>query len=422
MVGECFGNGVIVGLGIEPDQLGVYFPSDGKLGIEYAEKNNLLRKKDEDGKQTGGYLDPDRRNIKTIKLRGEKSDGLFMPLESLSDFCDIGVLKEGDAVSILGGVLICEKYIPRTRTGRGSGGGTNPTAMKNTVFPFFTEHKDTDQLAYNMDRFKAGDHIYLTVKMHGTSQRTAYMQRKVREKKPFWRRLFTGSAYDEKTVWNYVSGTRRVVMDDEAIRSGGYYSDMEFRMKYHDLFKGKLRKGEEVFYEIVGYVNESVPIMSKCNNKAIGDREFVKRYGDVTTFSYGCAEGENDIYVYRMTMTNEDGDAVEYPWDLVKLRCGQMGVRHVIEADFFLYTTEDDLMARVDEHVGGVDPVGKTHIREGVVVRIDNRESFTAYKHKNFEFKVLEGIVKETAAEPDMEEAQELSGDSGKPERGIAVS
>jgi hypothetical protein len=42
------------------------------------------------------------------------------------------------------------------------------------------------------------------------------------------------------------------------------------------------------------------------------------------------------------------------------------------------------------------------------VVRILNRPTFTAYKHKNFSFKVLEGIIKDTAEVPDMEEAQEV--------------
>jgi hypothetical protein len=55
----------------------------------------------------------------------------------------------------------------------------------------------------------------------------------------------------------------------------------------------------------------------------------------------------------------------------------------------------------------GPDPVGKTHVREGVVVRIINRPKFAAYKHKNFSFKVLEGIIKANAEAPDMEEAQE---------------
>ena len=49
-----------------------------------------------------------------------------------------------------------------------------------------------------------------------------------------------------------------------------------------------------------------------------------------------------------------------------------------------------------------------THIREGCVVRIINRPTFTAYKHKNFFFKVLEGIIKDTATAPDMEEAAGL--------------
>jgi hypothetical protein len=37
-----------------------------------------------------------------------------------------------------------------------------------------------------------------------------------------------------------------------------------------------------------------------------------------------------------------------------------------------------------------------------------NRPKFTAYKHKNFHFKVLEGICKDEATAPDMEEASGL--------------
>lgn len=112
LVGECFGNNVIVSLDYTDNQLGVYFPIDGKLGEEYARKNKLLREKDENGNDIGGYLDPVKRNIRAIKLRGEQSDGLFMSLESLVDFCDISQLKEADIITTLNGILICEKYIP----------------------------------------------------------------------------------------------------------------------------------------------------------------------------------------------------------------------------------------------------------------------------------------------------------------------
>ena len=58
-----------------------------------------------------------------------------------------------------------------------------------------------------------------------------------------------------------------------------------------------------------------------------------------------------------------------------------------------------------EEYYDGPDPIGKTHVREGVVVRILNRPKFCAYKHKNWSFKALEGIVKVEAEAPDMEEA-----------------
>lgn len=408
-VGTLFGNSVIVGLDVVPDQLGVYFPTDGKLGVECAELNDLIRRKDADGNQCGGYLDPAKRNIKTLRLRGEESDGLFMPLSSLNEFCDITALKEGDTITTLNGILICEKYIPRTNPPRqqhSNNGKKKPEPKER--YPFFAEHSDTEQLAYNLNRFRAGDRIILTLKVHGTSQRTAYALQETHKPRNILQRIFRRPSKAIR-AWDYISGTRRTVLTTKAIADGGYYGDNAFRMKWHDYFRGgRLRKGEEVFYEVVGYVNPSTTIMAVCNNKKVGDKEFVKQYGATTTFSYGCPAGENDIYVYRMTMTNEDGDVVEYPWDLVKLRCEQMGVKVVPEFERFDFTDDVDLMARVNAVVGGADPIGRVHIREGVVVRIENKEHFSAYKHKNFEFKVLEGIIKESAAEPDMEESEEI--------------
>ena len=46
-----------------------------------------------------------------------------------------------------------------------------------------------------------------------------------------------------------------------------------------------------------------------------------------------------------------------------------------------------------ERYYDGTDPIGKTHIREGVVVRIVNRPKFAAFKHKNWNFKALSGIA-----------------------------
>jgi hypothetical protein len=395
-VGTCFGNSVIVDLRTQEDELGCYFPTDGRLGMEYCETNNLLRKKDAEGNQIGGYLEVEKRHVSTLKLRGEKSDGLFMPLISLEKFCDITDLKEGDTITTLNGILICEKYIPkRNPRSQGQNGNKNKNKkIKLESYPLFEEHSDTAQLAYNMYQFKEGDTCYLTLKMHGTSQRSTYTIKEKKYNIPCWlHKILSFLKIDlkPKRSWEFVSGTRRVVLRNF---DNGYYGNDAFRKQWHDFFTGKLWKGITVYYEVVGYTHDNQLIMPECDNRKTKDKEFIKQYGDTTKFTYGCEIGQNDIYVYRMTMTNEDGDILEIPWEIVKIYCEKMGAKHCPEFDKFIFTTQEDLMERVNKYVDGVDPVGKTHVREGIVIRIDNREKFTAYKHKNFSFKMLEGIIK----------------------------
>ena len=86
LLADCFGNTVCVSLEYTEGMVGVYFPTDGKLSEEFCAQHNLVRKKDENGVNIGGYMDPEKRNVIAIKLRGEKSDGLFMPISCL-DYC-----------------------------------------------------------------------------------------------------------------------------------------------------------------------------------------------------------------------------------------------------------------------------------------------------------------------------------------------
>ena len=81
------------------------------------------------------------------------------------------------------------------------------------------------------------------------------------------------------------------------------------------------------------------------------------------------------------------------------------------DLDYFIGagTIGDAVQRCAEEYFEGADPVGKTHTREGVVVRIINRPKFCGFKAKNFEFKVLEGLIKDTASAPDMEEAQDVT-------------
>ena len=423
LLADCFGNTICVGLNAKNGDIGIYFPTDGQLSAEYAEQNNLVRKKDENGKNIGGYLDPEKRNITAIKLRGEKSDGLFMPLESLEyTGVDISTLTEGTIINIVNGHEICCKYIPRQKTSSNNGGGNaNKTRKKKVaVAPLFAEHADTEQLAYNLNAFKAGDFVEITLKMHGTSGRTGYLPifKGYQSRIPLFNRLanmknppkgaYARKLYDRAVAfsipvydWGYISGTRRVVLEDF---EGGFYGDNSFREPHAKFFEGKLQKGETVYYEIVGFTNTGAPIMGTVDNKKTQDKEFIKKYGKTTTFSYGCAPSDEEkpqsaCYVYRMTMTNEDGFVTEYSPDFMRYRCEQMGAKYVpllwkgIIPDSVEFTAGEYIKEKAELFYDGSDPIGKTHVREGVVARIVNRPKFTAFKHKNFSFKLLSGIA-----------------------------
>lgn len=478
LLADVFGNTVCVSTDYTEGQLGVYFPTDGQLSVEFAEKNNLVRKKDDAGNNIGGYMDPDKRNVTAIRLRGEKSDGLFLPISALN-YCyahgDASIeLRAGDVIDgLVNGHEICCKYIPRSHSYRNIVTEGNRTRKKKVATaPLFKEHADTEQLAYNLGAFKPGDEIEISLKLHGTSQRTGYLPvlqgyadtwpcRVGNALRHIMRKMgcYHGEdVHDGEPIYDYgyVSGTRRVVLENY---EGGFYGDNQFREQHSKTFEGKLWKGETVYYEVVGFTTSGAPIMSSASNSKLQDKEFIKQYGKETVFSYGCSPishatvvdqpygngfaeymptgPQSDIYVYRMTMTNPDGEVVEYTPDFMRYRCEQMAVKTVpvfwrgfipeFEDRIYVdrnengecdegevtYTKPIDagewVMKMAEQFYDGPDPVGKTHVREGVVVRIINRPKFAAYKHKNFSFKVLEGIAKVDAEAPDMEEAQEVA-------------
>ncbi len=422
-IATFFGNDTIVGLDTKIGDIGVYFPVDGQLSERFCAVNDLVRRKDENGKQAGGYLDPEKRNIKALKLRGEKSDGLYMPITCLADFCKISDLKIGDTIDTVNGELICQKYIPKQSRISGAPGSKAAKKAKTNIAPTFYEHVDTAQLAYSLTAFKPGDTVQLTLKMHGTSGRTGYLPL-VHTKQSWFDKLFHRHGKDYKE-YGYITGTRRVVLDGK--RSGGFYDSDDFRMAMAAKFENKLRKGEVVYYEIVGFQGpDGAPIMSQVSNSKVKDPEFTKLYGDTTTFAYGCDQHGPweetateapccEVYVYRMTIVNEDGDVVEYSPAQIKERCEQMGVHTVMEFETFIIPNDVDageyVVRKVEQYFDGPDPIGKTHVREGVVARILNRSNFAVYKHKNFTFKCLEGIAKDEATAPDLEEAQEVLDD-----------
>jgi hypothetical protein len=155
--------------------------------------------------------------------------------------------------------------------------------------------------------------------------------------------------------------------------------------------------------------------MGTVDNEKLGP-VFTRTYGKKTVFKYGCEPGNFDIFVYRITMTNEDGTSIDYPFTEVIKRCEQLGVKHVPvlfmgnAKEFTKAMDSDDFGMKMIEAMNaaviGSSTIDLAHIREGVVLKVEGIRVPAAYKHKSFEFKVLEGILKpeDVPAEVEMEE------------------
>jgi hypothetical protein len=406
LVGECFGQTVVVGLSTKDNELGLYFPCDGRLSTEFMKANNLIGTKDPvTGERKGGYFD-EKGKVRTQKFQGFPSDGYFCELSTLNyTGVDISTLTEGTPIATVNGHLICEKYITQqTQDARSK----VKKPREKTKFPCFHEQPDTEQLKYNVDNLKAGVVLAITEKVHGTSQRTSHtIEVKQTKFGQFINGLIKKEIVKPLKEYKYVCGTRRVVIHDFATYMGFYGANEGFRKLAHEKFVDKLHKGETVYYEVVGWAAKDVLIMNQADNKKLKHKEFVKKYGPTTIFHYGAEKDTFRVFVYRMTMTNEDGHEIDYDWNMVKHRCAQMGVDHVPDITKFVYDgNKENLLTLCRDMAIGTSLLTPAHIREGVVVRVDGSQWYSL-KDKSFEFKVLENIIKESEV-ADMEEAQDV--------------
>lgn len=305
-----------------------------------------------------------------------------------------------DKVTTINGKEFCKKYIPKNKGRNQPKEKTSYKGRKSAgiIYPEFAMHTDTDQLAYNLNQFHPGDLVNLSLKMHGTSSR--HMKTIAQIPNGFFRRLFH---MKPKIKPVYVLGTRKRVVTED---SSGYYGNDEFRFKHHKEIEPFVEEGMEVFGEIVGYYgpNETDTIMPIADNRKVSDKKFVKEFGEESIFNYGCKPGESKLYVYRI-----EKDGHDYTPKEICAWCERARVNHVPYIDTFIFTTPEDLMNRINRYFKDLrDPVGKTHIKEGVVVRILGRSTgWRAYKQKTFEFRVIEGLVKDSTKAPDMEEMEE---------------
>lgn len=411
---SCFGEVVIVDKNSTPiGTRGIVIDCLSVLDPELCSYLNLYRHSNLNQDKTKvGYIEHNSR-VRAIRLRGVKCSGLFVSFDQLTQHPkinqkDLYVLKDGVQGNDIAGIPVCKQFVRKVK--RNLDGSKVGKARENLV-PTFKEHIDTDQLARNLDKIHHGDYVVITEKLHGTSGRFARLP----VIQTTWKdRLLKVFGKNPRTKYQNVVGSRRVTKSiggEEKKGSEHYYDADIWTQTSYEYFDNKIHKGETVYFEIVGYLPDGGLIMPSSSNKKLKSfmdkddyKDFVAKYGDDTIFTYGCQPKEHKIFVYRITLTNEDGHSVDYCWDAVKVRCEEMGVAHVPELDRGLLLRKGiddrDWKENFYNYCKEISEFGSrqfpSHIREGVCVRIDRGTTPVILKEKAYNFKVLEGIVKET--------------------------
>lgn len=427
---NCYESQVIVGMDSKDGDLVVFFDADGQLSEDYVRCNNLYNKSEMnlDPNAKTGFFDH-RRRVVCQKFRGEKSEAFVANLNTLSfTGYNISKLNDGDAFSELNGVHICNKYITK-QTMNSSNSNKSKTQKgynKERLKKLFPEHVDTGQLRFVQDKDLVGL-ITITLKLEGTSGRTAYIKYPVKQEYKWYQKVIAFITNKElpeyKEEYQKVYGTRRVIKGLPSDDSNDYRSIISKQIEPY------IKKNEIWYYEIVGFEPNGKAIQGQVSTEKM-PKAFRKRFGDIMTYKYGCLPNTFDFYVYRIMVKTEDAE-YELPWSVVKDKCNRAGIKHVPEVNQFISRSENHKLINYDkddcdyadgyarysikeyikylcEDTDIADPIDSSHIKEGYVLRVDSLSTgdMKLYKEKTFEYKVLAGIAKDSDSYVDEEESQ----------------
>ena len=418
LLGDCNGYQVIVGKEIGDNDLVVFFEQGGQLDDEFAKTHDLVRRRNPDGSPAGGMFEVNRK-VRAIKLRGARSDGFVCPLSHLAyTGYDISSLKEGDQFDELKGHKICTRF--ETKATKAAAGNRRIKIHKDLVM--MPKHFDTGQFKREGQNIPGGAILYISEKMHGTSMRYGHVEDNYI---PNWIKAVVGKVIWPVNInlgnfilkkctqkkWVHLNGSRNVIIEKRADPNSGFYGSEQFRF---DVTNGiTLHKGEVLYGEIVGWTENDRPIMQPQSTANLKDKRITKTYGEMMTYKYGQMTGTRGLYIYRITQVNQDGYQVDLSWNQIIKRCRELGLKTVPTLEYRLYDgnfdkLKEDINYLVNGETGAealpswTDP---SHIREGVVIRIESEEGVSWLKEKSWLFGVLEGYLKDDETYVDTEES-----------------
>lgn len=408
---EVFGNNIIIGKGsYSVGETVVYFPVESCISLKFLSWANLLEKPELNSDQkTKGYFDCKKGRVRAVSLRSMPSQGFLFKVSELAKYYDVDekLFKVGDCFNCVGDDTLVTKWVKETK-------GTNTSVKKSRVprwlestigvFPRpvrlqaykfvnawynrnaegiknrivdgqFAFHYSTEQLGRNIYLVKPDDDITITVKCHGCSA----VYGNILVKRPFnpFRNLFNVLGRNiPSEEYQFIYSSRERLRN----RKDGKFSDDIWGINAEKV-KDSVDRGILLYGELVGYVPSG--------------RMVQKNY------HYSVPEGQSEFWVYRIVEVTSYGERYEYTWQEISKYCEEHNLKTVPEyfsgkaSDLFNISIDDNwndnfLHALQEKYLDQTCEYNPGMPNEGIVLKINSRESKPVFKFKSSAFLVKE--------------------------------
>jgi hypothetical protein len=325
-----------------------------------------------------GYISHKKFLVKAMKLKGIISNGLLLPLESLffKDDNDVSKLSVGDKFNIFNNYLISEKYVVKIVQNEHSKNKNEISKkIENIIVDNqFRFHFETPHFSDNI-RSIENKHIIITRKLHGSS---LIISNVLIEKKLKWYEKLLKKINIEVNSryygWVVSSGKPKsklpkfIVSDVNEWKNGGrdYYKEPHWKNAFDEI-GDRIEKGVTIYAEMVG---EGIQGAEYTYNQKFG------------------------IYIYRITITNVEGNVYELGWNEVKKYCEEHSLNYCEEyfQGILPYSSNELEKFLKEKYLN--KSYSDCKVDEGICIRISQNNKIFKLKSPNFNLKENQNLDK----------------------------
>jgi len=382
---SIFGYDCLIDKNTDENDLYLFFPSETKLSSEFLSKNSLYRDATlNKNPEKKGFFDNNGR-VKAIKFRGFISTGYLASIKSLDGIVNYDKIKVGDEFNSIDGIEICrknKKVYQNSNEEKKSKANKKLERFDKLIPNQFRFHVDTHHFGKHLHLFD-NDNLIISVtdKWHGTSG--VFSNVLVNKELRWYEKLLIKLGININTTeYDNLYSSRKVLknryINKDSDKTSFY--DIDIWEIVNQRIKCCIEDGITLYGEIVGYLP---------NGKYIQKG-----------YDYKCETNQHKFLVYRITYTKPNGEIIEFNWEQIKEYCNKYSLEHAKE---FFYgslrelkhdlgvigESNDIFFSKILTSFNIEKDCTKNYGKipaEGIVIRIDGKRNFNAFKLKSKRF------------------------------------